>query len=310
MRLAILGRTESLLATAELALQRGHEIPLIWTNRAEPFYLADESDFEALARRCGAIFRSDLLINEPESIETLSALNCDAALSINFITLLRASALDRFRLGVLNAHAGDLPRYRGNACPNWAILNAESHIAICIHLMTEVLDAGPVVLKSCMPIDDGCYIEDIYDWIRDITPGLLIRAVERLDDGTLQPHPQPLEPEHILRTFPRRPEDGRLDWQWETERVLRLVRASSRPFAGAFCFLEGERRVTIWRADRYAYPFRFLAVPGQVCLRDGVYPVVACSDGMIRLTDVEIDCSIRGTDAMNVIASSLRNRLT
>ena len=310
MKVAILGRTESLLATAELALRRGHEIPLIWTNRAEPFYLADESDFEALAERCGAIFRSDRRINESEAIETLAALNCDAALSINFIALLKASVLDRFRLGVLNAHAGDLPRYRGNACPNWAILNAESQIAISIHLMTEDLDAGPVVLKSYMPIDDGCYIEDIYDWIRDITPGLLIRAVEGLDDGTLQPHPQSVEPVHILRTFPRRPEDGRLDWQWETERVLRHVRASSRPFAGAFCFFEGERRVTIWRADRYAYPYRFQAVPGQVCVRDGVYPVVACADGMIRLTDVEIDGSIRGPEATNVIASSLRNRLT
>ena len=310
MKLAILGRTEFLLATAELALQRGHEIPLIWTNRAESFYLADENAFEALARRCGAIFRNDLLVNKPASIEILAALSCDAALSINCGTLLTAPVLDCFRLGVLNVHAGDLPRYRGNACPNWAILNGESHIAISIHLMIEDLDAGPVILKSHLPIDDRCYIEDIYDWIRNTSPELLLQAVEGLNDGTLQPHPQPIDPEQILRTFPRRPEDGRLDWQWETERVLRMVRASSRPFAGAFCFFKSERRVTIWRAERYAYPFQFLAVPGQVCLRDGIYPVIACSDGMIRLTDVEIDSFIRGPEAMKVLSSSLRNRLT
>lgn len=310
MKLAILGRTETLLATATLALQRGHDIPLIWTSRAESSYLADTGAYEALARRCGAIYRNDLLINEPESVEIIAGLNCDAALSVNFMTLLKPSVLDGFRLGVLNAHAGDLPLYRGNACPNWAILNAESHVAMTVHLMTEILDAGPVVLKSYMAIDDRTYIEQIYDWIREITPGLMVQAVERMNEGTLKPQPQPVEPERILRTFPRRPEDGRLDWRWETERVLRLVRASSRPFGGAFCFLEGERRVTIWRADRYDYPCQFMAIPGQVCLKDGIYPVVACSDGMIRLTDVELDSSTRGPEAMKVIASSLRNRLT
>ena len=244
------------------------------------------------------------------SVEMIARLDCDAALSRNFSTLLAATVLDCFRLGVLNVHAGDLPRYRGNACPNWAILNGEARIALTVHLMTEDLDAGPVIHKSYFSLDDECYIDHIYAWIRETAPGVLLHGVEGLNAGTLQPQPQSAEPKDILRTFPRRPEDSRIDWGWEAERVLRMVRASSRPLSGAFCFFENERRVTIWRAERYACLYRFMAVPGQVCLRDGIYPVIACSDGMVRLTDVEIDDVLRDNEALRALTSSLRNRLT
>ncbi len=116
----------------------------------------------------------------------------------------------------------------------------------------------------------------------------MVRSVEDLNEGTLKPEPQSADPDDVLRTFPRRPEDSRLDWSWSTERILRMIRASSHPFAGAISYLEGERRVTIWRAERHDYATRFLAVPGQVCLKSDEHPVIACADGMVRLTDVEV----------------------
>ena len=309
MQLAILGRSESLLASAEYALHRGHEIRVVWTNRAEPIYLATEKDFEHLADRCGAVFKCDVAINNRAGTEMLAGFGCDAALSMNYLTLLKPHVLDCFRLGVLNAHVGDLPRYRGNACPNWAILNGESHVAISIHLMTKQLDAGPLLVKSYMTLDDECYITDVYDWIRESTPNLLVNAAEHLDVGVLTPTPQTSDSRDILRTFPRRPEDSRLDWRWETNRVLRMVRASSHPFSGAFCYLEGARRVVVWRAERYVYATKFLAVPGQVCMRDKGCPVIACSDGMIRLTDFEVDGVVGVERAAKILAGSLRNRL-
>ena len=80
---------------------------------------------------------------------------------MNWLTMIAQSTLALFPWGVLNAHAGDLPRFRGNACPNWAILNGEPLVGLCIHEMIPELDAGPVLLRAHFPLSDDIYISDV-----------------------------------------------------------------------------------------------------------------------------------------------------
>ena len=120
MKFSIIGRTSYLYDTAKLMISKGHELVLVATRKAAPEYTRTQEDFEELAKSCGAIF-----INTPKLKENLDKMvGCDAeiALSMNWINVLDDMIISLFPLGILNAHPGMLPRYRGNACPNWAIL--------------------------------------------------------------------------------------------------------------------------------------------------------------------------------------------
>jgi methionyl-tRNA formyltransferase len=309
MRVAVIGRTKVLLDAAALVKARGHDIAVVWTCRAEQFYDTKEEDFRALAARAGADFVDELSINSEANRKRLAAYGCDIAISVNWLTVIGQPVLDVFPFGVLNAHSGDLPRFRGNACPNWAILADEPHVGLCVHLMAVELDAGPVVLREKMALDDTTYIGDVYAWVERRAPEMFAAAVDGLGDGSLHPTPQPADPALALRAYPRRPEDSRIDWRWPSRQVLRMVRASSHPFSGAFAFLEGERKVTVWRAEAFAHPGPFLAVPGQVCLSCDGDPAIACGDGMIRLTDIDLEGAADSKEAKRLILRSLRHRL-
>jgi len=276
----------------------------VYTCRSEEFYKAKEEDFGAFAREMGVPFYCDTRISQRAA--ELRNLDADIAISVNWLTILSEDVLSIFRFGVLNAHAGDLPRYRGNACPNWAILNFENQIGLTVHRMTGDLDSGPVAAKAHFPIGESTYIGDVYEWMDGAIPQLFGDALERIlthgmvdQDGNIVP----------LRTFPRRPEDARIHWASRTRDILALIRASSHPFAGAYAFLEAREMVRIFRARPYVPGYRFMAVPGQVCLRNGENPVIATVDGMIEIED----CMMEGSEDASAkvrICSSLRNRLT
>ena len=312
MRIAILGRSDLLLCTARLLHAVGHEIGLVGTCRAEPFYRTDESAFEAFACEVGATFFNDARINAPDRIANLQRADCEIGVSVNWLTILGEAACAAFPRGVLNAHAGDLPRFRGNACPNWAILMGEPHVGLCIHRMEPgELDSGAVFLRDRFPLVATSYIGDVYAWLRRRIPEMFHETIEALERGTIEPTPQPPDPKAALRCYPRRPEDSQISWDTDAEMISRLVRASSRPFDGAYSYLEGKRRVTIWRASIGAFPGPFLAIPGQVlgASSEG-YPIIACRNGAMNLEDIEIEGLTGNNAARNEVLKSLRQRLT
>lgn len=302
MRIALIGRTAGLLNAGRRARAAGHDIGLVWTVAGEGQHGASPNDFSALATECGSVFHAGARL----PVELRAAAGCDIALSINWPVLLPAAVLNGFPLGILNAHAGDLPRFRGNACPNWAILHGEPHVGLCIHLMVEALDAGPVALRERFPLEEDTYVGDVYRWIMARIPEMFVTAAEGLAAGTLQPELQ--EEADALRCYPRRPADSRIDWSASADTVLRLVRASSHPFDGAFTTLEGERRLTVWRAS-HVDAGRILAMPGQVCFRQEGAPVIATGQGCLRLDEILLEGAPDEDAARHAVLRSLRHRL-
>lgn len=310
MRVAILGRTGALLRAARLLAADGFQIPIVGTCLPGAYDGVGSVDFEAFAREQGSQFFCDARINSSPVIEALRKAECDVALSLNWVTVVGAEACGLFRHGILNVHAGDLPRYRGNACPNWAILNGESRVGLTVHrMLPDQLDAGPVLLKAFHAIDATTYIGDIYQWLEDAVPQQCHAALTQLRGGTADFTEQDLDPSAWLRCYPRRPEDGLIDWHRSSTDIHRLVRASSQPFDGAFTYLEGKDLVKIWRADVATHVGPFLAVPGQVMGRTTGALTIACGDGVLALTDIEVGGQ-RGAEARAMVGKSLRNRLT
>jgi methionyl-tRNA formyltransferase len=310
MRIAVLGRTRWLLDAAQALMAVGHDIVAVATARSEPFYRCEPEDFSRLASVAGAENFGVVSLSDTPVRERLRAIGAELAVSINWPTIVGADVIGLFPRGVVNAHCGDLPRYRGNACPNWAILNDEQRVGLCAHLMEpDMVDAGAVILRDYFAVSADTYIGDVYAWLDRRVPTLLVEAIEGLGAGHLVPQPQPTDPSVTLRCYPRRPEDGRIDWSADVARVHRLIRASSRPFEGAFSHLDDGRRVTVWRASPFAHDVPFFAVPGHVMLRAGSDPVIACGGGALRMEELEIE-GLDADEAKVVVGRSLRGRLS
>ena len=306
MKIAIIGRTEILYETACRLQVAGHEIVCILTAKDAPEYKRGEEDFRRLAEQWSVPYACSAKIIDHRDF--LVASGADIAVSINYSGLIPGSITDLFPLGILNAHGGDLPRYRGNACQAWAILNGESRIGLCIHRMIGgELDSGEIIVRDYLAIDIDTKVTAVLDWIVRVTPFLMVSAVNQLalDPKYVLEH-QSTDPKDALRCYPRRPEDGRINWSRSSLEVLRLINACNRPNDGAFCHLGGEH-IVIWDAELVNDGEVFCAIPGQVTAISRGYIDVACGSGKLRLKEIEIDgYVIKPADRV----TSLRMRLS
>lgn len=311
MRVAILGRSELLLNTAQHLQKNGHTIALIGTAKSEAYYKVKENDFMTFAEQNKIPYFCSQTLNSPEILDVLQSANAEIAVSINWPNLVGEDACNVFLHGILNAHAGDLPRYRGNACPNWAILNGEEKITLAIHQMDpNGLDSGDVFQKVHFPIDKNTYISDIYDWLNEIIPLTFTEVVSRIEKGDVKPTPQSDDPSKSLRCYPRKPEDGKIHWANSATNIHALIRASSHPFDGAFGFLESGEKVTIWKAELRESEPPFCAIPGQILYREDGCVIVSCGNAAIKIIDASIEGETAKEYAMKKLTKSVRARLS
>lgn len=285
----------------------GHQICVIGHGSESAESDITPDDFTGLAEKLGCpVFHSNRFGGRERRLLTES--RPDIAVSVNWPTLVTQRVIDLIPNGVLNAHAGDLPRYRGNACPNWAILNGEPTVTICIHEMSAELDAGPIHVRKIIALNKDTYISDVYTHLDRLIPEAFCEAVAAIDAGTERVTHQSREPSDSLRCFPRVQSDSRIDWSHDAESIARLVRASAKPFSGAYTHLAGTR-VTIWKAsaDQLGYPC--CGVPGQVVGRDqkSGNVTVLTGNGVLCLEEIQV----AGYDPERPAAriKSLRTRL-
>lgn len=286
MRIGIIGRTEILYKTALSLCEAGHQIAFIITAKEAPEYTVTANDFKLLAEKLNVPFVQSPKISD--LMQFLVENKSDIAVSINYSGILPQEIIDLFPLGVLNAHGGDLPRYRGNACQAWAILNGEKRIGLCIHKMIGgELDSGDIIARDYYKIDIETKITQVWEWMLTVTPLLMKEAVSNLaKDPSYVLDIQSKNASDALRCYPRRPEDGRIKWSAAAIDILRLVNASNKPYSGAFCEYKGNSLV-IWDAELVSGFENFCAIPGQVILIGEGFIEVACGEGKLRILSAE-----------------------
>ena len=305
MKIVIIGRSELLYDSLTRLKSAGHEIVCILSAKEAPEYTRKASDFRQLSSNLGIPFAQGSKITE--HTEFLRSTPADIAVSINYTGVIPQSVIDLFPLGILNAHGGDLPRYRGNACQAWAIINGEKRIGLCIHRMVGgELDSGDIISRDYLPISHTTKVTRVWEWMKFRTPELMLQAVQKLEENpsyVLQQ--QSKDPAKALRCFPRKPEDGRIDWTKPAIDVLRLINASNKPYAGAFCDLEGEKLI-IWDAELVEDDESFCAVPGQVTKIGDGFIEIACGDNKIRILSISYRNQLQSPDYP---INSIRKRL-
>lgn len=163
-------------------------------------------------------------------------------------------------------------------------MNNESYLKeirdVCIHEMNAELGAGPVYTKIFYDIAENTYIGDPYDFTDSRIPKLFAQTLTEIEMNGLTATPQ--SEEQVLRCYPRLPEDSALDWSLPAETLARIVRASSKPFAGAYAMYK-ESPIVIWRAKAEKLPFQWMGTPGQVAERraDGSVAVLTGQDVLV-----------------------------
>ncbi|MEI8109572.1 MAG: formyltransferase family protein [Chitinophagia bacterium] len=309
MRIGVIGRSEFVYDTMKKLLELGHEIAFIVTAKAAPEYTVTRDDFQAFAEKNNIPFLYDPRVKAQKIIDITSGINAEICISVNYSGVIEQEVVSLFPLGILNAHGGDLPKYRGNACQAWAIINGEERIGLCIHQMIGgELDSGPIIERDFFPLDINTRIKQVYEWIEFRIPDMMISAIMNLSRNSRYAlEIQSTDPQYALRCYPRIPDDGRIEWDKSNIEIIRLINASSEPYSGAFTY-NGGVKIIIWRANLIEHKEKYLAVPGQIASIDKSTGnvLVITGDGIIAITEIEVE-GWRGN--ASIYFKSIRNRL-
>jgi len=204
--------------------------------------------------------------------------------------LLSDSILNLAPRGAFNLHGSLLPAYRGRAPVNWVLVNGESKTGVTLHHMVAQADAGDIVAQREIPIDDSDTALSLYRKMVPAGADLIRRMHPLIAAGSAPRSPQNLAQGSYFGR--RRPEDGRIDWNWPARRVFNLVRGVTHPYPGAFCFADG-RKLLVWSAAISA-EYGNQAAPGTVIRRTRDSIEVACGAGAVRLLKVEFERKAEG----------------
>jgi methionyl-tRNA formyltransferase len=231
-------------------------------------------------------------INDERSVALLESLELDVAFVIGWNEILRPAALHTARVGMIGAHASLLPRNRGSAPINWALIRGERNGGNSLIWLSEGVDAGDIIDQTSFEITPYDTCASLYNRVAESNRDMLLRLLPRLLAGERPGVRQRYFDEPVLPR--RRPSDGRIDWNQPSEAVYNFIRALTRPYPGAFSWLDG-RRWTIWNAALLPTVGAPVAEPGRV-LGPVVSPIeaacgqlVACGTGALVVLEVEAD---------------------
>lgn len=267
----------------EALLRHGVAVPLVVTHEDDPRETVWFASVAELARRHGLPVMTPPDPNAADAVARVAALRPDFLFSFYYRQMLGPALLAIPPRGAFNLHGSLLPKYRGRAPVNWAVLKGETRTGATLHVMTAAPDAGPIVDQEAVPILPDETAQDVFHKVTDAGARVLERALPALLDGTARPIPQDAS---RASYFGRRTAaDGRIDWSRPAAEIHNLVRAVTRPYPGAFT--DGPAgRVVIWRTRRLDR--RAPGAPGLFA--DGEHILARGGDGaLLGVTDAQLD---------------------
>ena len=181
--------------------------------------------------------------NEPYYDEVKNA-QPDVIFSFYYRSIIDMKILDLAPLGAFNMHGSLLPKYRGRACVNWAVLNGETETGVTLHHMTKYADRGNIVAQEAVPIGENETSHEVFMKIIPAAGRVLSRSLDDILSDNAEGF---VQDESLATKFGRRrPEDGLIDWSKSAREIHNLVRAVAKPFPGAFTYHDGHK-IMIWK---------------------------------------------------------------
>jgi methionyl-tRNA formyltransferase len=283
LRLIFMGTPEFAVPTLLDLVAYGHEIAAVYTRAAKPGgrgMKLQPSPVEQEARRLDIPVITPSTLKTEQALEEFRARRADAAVVVAFGMLLPQSILDAPRLGCYNLHASLLPRWRGAAPINRAIMAGDTETGVAVMKMDAGLDTGDVGMAERVPITDAMTAGDLHDRLARLGGDLMVRAMAALERGALQLTPQ----SEVGVTYAAKIDkaEARIDWNKPADQVLRHIHGLS-PFPGAWSEVEIEGELARLKMLRCEIADGSGAA-GAVL--DGRL-TVACAEGAIRITELQ-----------------------
>ncbi|WP_316229306.1 methionyl-tRNA formyltransferase [Bradyrhizobium sp. SZCCHNR1070] len=288
LRLIFMGTPDFAVPTLRELAAAGHEIAAVYTRAPKPGgrrgLALQPTPVEQEARQLG------IPVFTPKTLKTEAALaefrvhNADAAVVVAYGMILPQAILDAPRLGCYNLHASLLPRWRGAAPINRAIMAGDAESGVMVMKMDAGLDTGDVAMGERIAISDAMTASDLHDQLATIGAGLMVRAMAALARGDLTLTKQPADGVTYAAKIDK--VEARIDWNKPAHAVLRHIHGLS-PFPGAWSEVEvdGEAvRVKILRCELASGSGAVHADPGAV-LDDHL--TIACGEGAIRIIELQ-----------------------
>ena len=286
MRLAFLGTPEFAVKSLAELVASGHEIAAVYAQPAAPRGRGQQlkpSAVQAFAEKLGLEVRTPKSMRDPEQIEAFRALGLEAAVVVAYGQILPLEVLQAPRLGSFNLHASTLPRWRGAAPIQRAIMAGDSSTGVNVMRMTEGLDEGPVLLSETVPITATDTAASLAERLAAVGATLLPRALGALERGGARETPQAAEGVTYARKISAA--EARIDWSRPAIEVDRHIRGLS-PFPGAWFMAPSQSE------DRA--PVRVKALLSGVEEGAGAAGqaiderlLIACGEGAVRLLQVQ-----------------------
>jgi len=278
MRLAFMGTPDFAVPMLQALVSAGHDIVRVYTQPPRPAGRGKApriSAVQAAAEGLGLPVETPVRLRG-EAAEAFAALGTDAAVVVAYGQILPPEALDAPRLGCLNLHASLLPRWRGAAPIQRAIMAGDAETGVSIMQMDEGLDTGPVLASRRTPIGPEDTAGTLHDRLADIGARLMVETLAALATGSAHAVSQPATGATYAAKIDKA--EARIDWTLDADRLARHIRGLS-PFPGAWTTIAGERIKVLM-----ALPEPGAGAPGEV-LDERL--LVACGAGALRLATLQ-----------------------
>lgn len=302
-----MGTPLAAVPSLERLIADSHEIAAVYTQPDRPSGRGNKIVFSAVKE---AATLHGLPVLQPSKIKTAEALDefrshkADAAVVVAYGRILPEDFLNAFPHGAVNLHFSMLPKYRGAAPVNWAIVNGETETGVTTMKMDAGLDTGPILLQETTAIGETETSVDLMERLSQSGADLLSRTIRDINEL------KPISQDDTLATFApiMKREDGLIDWQLSAKDIANRVRGF-QPFPTAFTFYHGAR-LTLWKAEPTSRDAG--AEAGMIFAASGDEIVIACGEGtLLRVNKLQLEGKRRMTtrELLNGTKMSVGDRL-
>lgn len=287
MKVIFMGTPEFSVGTLEALIEAGHEVALAVTQPDKPKGRGGKMQYtpvkEAALKHGIPVFQPKK-VREPECVEELKQYNADIIVVIAFGQILPKEILEMTPFGCVNVHASLLPKYRGAAPIQWAVIDGEEVSGVTTMQMDEGLDTGDMLLKTEIRLDEKETGGSLHDKLAAAGAELCVRTLKGLEEKTIVPEPQGESPTAYARMLDKKL--GNIDWSRDAESIERLVRGLN-PWPSAYTNWDG-KVMKIWEARAEKRAAEAGGVPGTVISveKDGF--CVETGDGVLKVLALQI----------------------
>ncbi len=287
MKVIFMGTPEFSVGTLEALIEAGHEVALAVTQPDKPKGRGGKMQYtpvkEAALKHGIPVFQPKK-VREPECVEELKQYNADIIVVIAFGQILPKEILEMTPFGCVNVHASLLPKYRGAAPVQWAVIDGEEVSGVTTMQMDEGLDTGDMLLKTEIRLDEKETGGSLHDKLAAAGAELCVRTLKGLEEKTVVPKPQGESPTAYARMLDKKL--GNIDWSRDAESIERLVRGLN-PWPSAYTNWDG-KVMKIWEARAEKRAAETGGVPGTVISveKDGF--CVETGDGVLKVLALQI----------------------